>query len=291
MVSSSIVIYFNSLLKGASKTAEKYRDYFLNENIHRVVAVLASTPDREKDLAMLRQLQDQTDEFIAIGGDGTVNIVAQVAAFTASTVTVIPLGTGNDFARDLGIKGARWRMTKDIKATPIAIGRAGNIFFINHAGTGLSADLKGLQPRWLKRFAGNLSYLLAILRYLAGPMERRSAIRRNSGIDDFQVAAISKYIGGGIPVNPEGSRQQHQLHWLAVPRRSRWQQTKALILVMRGQSQRCSWLVRERAESFSLGDSEHEVELDGDILGKGPVLVSCCPGALRVNLPITHSRF
>ncbi|KFZ31972.1 hypothetical protein IDSA_04655 [Pseudidiomarina salinarum] len=288
MVSNSIVIYFNSLLKGASKTAEQYRAYLEKENIHRVVAVLASTPDREKDLTMLRQLQDQAGEYIAIGGDGTVNIVAQVAAFTEITVTVIPLGTGNDFARDLGIKGARWRMSQDIKATPIAIGRAENIFFINHAGTGLSADLKALQPRWLKRFAGNLSYLLAILRYLVGPIDRRSAIRRDSGIDDFQVATISKYIGGGIPVNPEGSRQHCELHWLAVPRRSRWQQTKALMWVMRGQPQRCSWLARDCAVSFSLGDNDHDIELDGDILGKGPMWVTCCPGALRVNLPLSN---
>ncbi|MDX1705534.1 diacylglycerol/lipid kinase family protein [Pseudidiomarina sp.] len=287
MVSNSIVIYFNSLLKGARKTAERYREYFLKENIHRVIAIIPSTADREKDLAMLRQLQNDTDEFIAIGGDGTLNIVAQVAAFTDIAVTVIPLGTGNDFALDLGIKGRCWRMNAAIKATSITIGRAGDLFFVNHAGTGLSADLKGLQPRWLKRFAGSLSYLLAIVRYLTGPMERRSAILRDKGIDDFQVVAVSKYIGGGIPVNPDGSRSQQYLYWLAVPRRSRWQQTKALLLVMRGKSEQCSWLVRDRAAEFTLGDSENAFELDGDILGIGPVQVSCCPAALRVNLPLT----
>jgi diacylglycerol kinase family enzyme len=280
-----IVIYFNSLHRHAAYYAEAYKHYFLRQSPLPEVILIASTPSREHDLAQLRQRLYALDEVVVIGGDGSINLVAQVIALQPLRLTIIPCGTGNDFARDLGLSDWRWRMQAELQIEQVTIGKAGKEYFINHAGSGLSADLISLQPRWLKQMFGRLSYSIAIVRYVFGPLSRRQQIYRRGAWYDCHIAAVSRFIGGGIPVNPYGSRQHHELQWLALPRSTRWRQLVILLQVLRQRSEQCSELEQQRSGNGKLGSADAHYELDGDLRGLGPIQIECIPAGLTVLRP------
>lgn len=98
---------------------------------------------------------------VAAGGDGTINTVIQPLIHTEAILGVIPVGTYNHFAKDLGIPLA-WRDALDVVVNgdikPIDTARINDRFFVNNISMGLYPELvarreeKGRDyPRWKAR--------------------------------------------------------------------------------------------------------------------------------------------
>jgi len=116
---------------------------------------------------------DGYDGVIAAGGDGTVfevvNGLYGQPREARVPMGVIPVGTGNAFARDLGLMPGQWRESIDIIASAgrrmVDVGRvatgAGQFHFINIVGMGFAVDA-GLRARKFKRL-GNAAYTLGTL--------------------------------------------------------------------------------------------------------------------------------
>lgn len=112
--------------------------------------------------SMIRErMHDGKRIFIAAGGDGTINTVVQALVHTDATLGVIPFGTYNHFARDLGLP-LDWREALNVATTgairQIDAARANDRFFINNISMGLYPELvarreeKGRDyPRWKAR--------------------------------------------------------------------------------------------------------------------------------------------
>jgi diacylglycerol kinase family enzyme/membrane-associated phospholipid phosphatase len=106
---------------------------------------------------------------VACGGDGTVNEVAGSLAGTGVALGVVPLGTGNLLAADLGIPSS----TEDALAVlvdgverRIDVGRADGRIFLGMTGMGLDAAMIADAPARLKRRAGWAAYAVAVARHL-----------------------------------------------------------------------------------------------------------------------------
>lgn len=84
------------------------------------------------------------DVAVAIGGDGTINETARGLAGTKTALAVIPRGSGNGFARELGMplnfEEAVMRLQRGSIA-PCDVGRANGELFLNVAGVGLEAEI------------------------------------------------------------------------------------------------------------------------------------------------------
>jgi diacylglycerol kinase family enzyme len=80
---------------------------------------------------------------VAAGGDGTVNAVAQHVAGTGTILGVLPGGTLNHFARDLGLRdmNAALEALRQGRVAGVDAGRAGDRYFVNNAGLGLYPEL------------------------------------------------------------------------------------------------------------------------------------------------------
>ena len=112
---------------------------------------------------MIRQrMRDGTKLFIAAGGDGSINHVVQPLVNSEAALGVIPAGTYNHFAKDLGIP-LDWREALDIamngETRQIDTARVNERFFVNNLSLGLYPELvakreeKGRDyPRWKARF-------------------------------------------------------------------------------------------------------------------------------------------
>jgi diacylglycerol kinase family enzyme len=112
--------------------------------------------------ALIRQrMNEGVRLFVAAGGDGTINTVIQPLVNTDAIFGVIPVGTYNHFAKDLGIPLA-WRDALDVILSgaikPIDTARINERFFVNNVSMGLYPELvarreeKGRDyPRWKAR--------------------------------------------------------------------------------------------------------------------------------------------
>jgi YegS/Rv2252/BmrU family lipid kinase len=85
-----------------------------------------------------------TDVVVAIGGDGTINETARGLVGTKTALAVVPRGSGNGFARELGMplefEEAVMRLQRGT-ISPCDIGRANGELFLNVAGVGLEAQI------------------------------------------------------------------------------------------------------------------------------------------------------
>ncbi len=92
---------------------------------------------------------------IAVGGDGTINTVAQAAHAVGCTMGVIPEGTFNYFAREHGVPPVRdaalhWLL--DAQPEPVQISAVNEQVFLVNASLGVYPDLLQDRERWKARF-------------------------------------------------------------------------------------------------------------------------------------------
>jgi YegS/Rv2252/BmrU family lipid kinase len=89
--------------------------------------------------------RDGRPRLIACGGDGTINETAQGLALSRTALGIIPLGSGNGLARELGAPldnfAAACNNILTARALRCDLGRANGEYFINLAGLGLEADI------------------------------------------------------------------------------------------------------------------------------------------------------
>ncbi len=123
--------------------------------------VLQFTPSLDVAQAIRQRTSEGVRLFVAAGGDGTVHSAVQSLINTESILGVLPIGTYNHFARDLGIPLA-WRDALEVAVSgatsQIDCGRANERFFVNNVSMGLYPELVARResrgrgyPRWKAR--------------------------------------------------------------------------------------------------------------------------------------------
>src|SRR5205823_5191048 len=124
----------------------------------RVVAPVAM------DRAIREAVASGADTVVIGGGDGTVRTAAQALAGTRTTLGVLPLGTLNHYARDLGVPtaledAARALATAEVRA--VDVGDLDGSVFVNNSAIGLYPYLVRVRERDERRW--RLGRLLALI--------------------------------------------------------------------------------------------------------------------------------
>ena len=291
MATRQVLIYYKSCSAKARALADNYQHFFAAQLGVAHVSLVPSNTDRARDISALREWLAQVEnvnerECVIVGGDGSINISAQVFAETPVTLSAIPAGTGNDFATALAIKDPLWRRQAITEVSQRSVGKVGDHYFINHAGTGISVALQRLQNDFSKRWLGRSSYLLALLRYFFTRPSKRCGISKQDSKLEFEVVTVNRAIGGGIVIYPEAQREQSTLGYLAVPQLPRLRQLNALYWLLRRQPKRSAIIVTDEAEAFTIGDTVNGIELDGDSIPlNGPATATIILGGLTVRHP------
>lgn len=158
---------------------------------------------------------DGAERIIVAGGDGTVSLVAGhlVDEFPNIELAVLPLGTGNDFARAVGIEvdhlESAWRQAIGGRAMPLDIGEIigeGVPYFINVAHGGLSGlaahDVESEHKmRW-----GAFAYWMTAVGRLMETQEYRLEVQLDDEVVEMEsyglLVANGRYVGGGFPAAP-----------------------------------------------------------------------------------------
>ncbi len=255
-------------------------------------AELGAEPLAQKAVA------DGMERVLVSGGDGTVKEAAEALVGTGVDLAVLPAGTGNLLAVNVGIPNdteAAMRLALSGEALPTDVGRANGQVFLIMAGIGADARMIRDADRNLKRRLGPLAYFAAALRNLGRPrtlftitVDGRQ-VRRHA--QTVLVANLGR-ITGGIELIP-GADPADGLLQVAVLRARTLREMGELAwgaLLGRVRSD-------DRLEIYSgrdvliESDTPQPVELDGNDVGTTSRLqVTVEPGALRLIRPSEFER-
>lgn len=245
------------------------------------------------------------DVVMAAGGDGTVRCVAQALAGTGIAMGLVPLGTGNLLARNLGIVLADpLRACRDIlngTTTPIDVALATldhakeQHLFLVAAGLGYDAAIMAHTKDELKDRVGWLAYVEAGIRNLPGrgikatiTVDGRDVIRRR--VRGVMVGNCGKLMGG-VEIFPDASVTDGILDLVVLSPRGRfgWIWVIAGMFHRKGAKSRSVHNFSGKRAEITL-DSDQDFQLDGDHLGKARHLaVTVDHEALVIMMTAPHT--
>jgi diacylglycerol kinase (ATP) len=156
---------------------------------------------------------------VAAGGDGTVNEVVNGIAGRPVVFGVLPLGTVNVFAWELGLpRGleAAWRVVRDGTTRKLDLGRANQRYFVQMLGVGLDAQALLETSLEFRRLLGPASYILRALAIAGGrsaPQLKIESCGRACLQGQFLLVGNGRFYGGPFSVFP-GARPDDG--WLDV---------------------------------------------------------------------------
>jgi diacylglycerol kinase (ATP) len=233
------------------------------------------------------------------GGDGTASDTAAALAGITLPMGIIPLGTGNDFARGIGLpRGRDVDAWVDIIANgapnPIDMGRyrtgTAEGCFLNVASTGFDAAVTRAALRLKKRINLPFIYLLAIPAALPALGFSRvtldvDGIRLKRRVLMVAVANGGRY-GGGIRINPAGAPDDGFFDLVTYRAASPVKLVATLPRFLRGDHRRMDQVETMRCRSVRIdGETPLPVNIDGEIKGTTPLAASIVPGGLTLLMP------
>jgi YegS/Rv2252/BmrU family lipid kinase len=224
--------------------------------------------------------------FVAVGGDGTVNLVVNallVHEWTEPpTLGILPAGTGCDFVRIFGIS-----QDMELAARHLAGGetnRSDAAVNIAQAGIGAASATTADRIAWMR----GLRYQTAF--WLTLPGFRRTDVTLRVGKREYRGDAISvilangQFFGNGMNVAPKATVISGEIDAQVISARK--QQAPLLMRkAARGLHLTHKEVHRLRGREFSLETKDPwPVEADGEYLGLTPLTGRVLPGALDIKI-------
>src|SRR5207244_9908828 len=135
------------------------------ESLAQDCVVCATTRTGEGEQMARRGVEEGFQKIVAAGGDGTINEVVNGLAGANVTLGLLPIGTMNVFATELGLPVHDlefcWSIVKSNSTRSVDLPKANQKFFVQLGGVGLDAQVVKETSSQLKRNFGPLSYLIS----------------------------------------------------------------------------------------------------------------------------------
>jgi diacylglycerol kinase (ATP) len=254
------------------------------------VDVHASTSPADMTQAAADASRGAFDRVVVCGGDGTLHLSVREFDLANGTLALIPLGSGDDFAKVLGIpRGLRAACELALRgrAREIDVAVANGIRFLGVAGLGFDSEVARYANEDVKFLRGSLVYLYAILRVLPRFTPHRVTIdgNRNEEIM-FATVGNSRQYGGGIRITPDAKIDDRELDLCIVHRTSRMQLLKTLPQAYTGAHVKSPFVETGRSTGFSFSSERPmDVYADGELITMTPVRFALASERLRIVAP------
>ncbi len=284
------------LIQSALKERGKSAEYFQT-----------SERGHAEELAKLA-IESGSRLIVAVGGDGTLHEVTNAILKSGRddvTLGLIPFGTGNDFARGVGlggdlthvitalVDGVRHRI--DIGEI-VGVGLNGTRNFLVAAGVGFVADTAKTVNEGIRGLTGPAAYIYGAIRTLRHftPIELSMSL---DGAPAQQLAAMLLSIsnvattGGGIRIAPKALPDDGLLDLCLVAKISKFKLMQKLPGAFLGKHVGDPSVTMLRAKTIDIKTSVPvQLWIDGEVMGMTPARVQIREAALPMMLPDSYVR-
>jgi len=139
---AKISIYLNAKASGTDRFVweKKLREYLFRHQL--IIHTPSSIDELKKEVAC--DIKEGTEYIFSVGGDGTANVLIQELAGTQVRLLIIPTGTANDLASELGISRNIKKiitMFQNRQIEPIDLININGKYMITNGGIGLASDV------------------------------------------------------------------------------------------------------------------------------------------------------
>jgi diacylglycerol kinase (ATP) len=237
---------------------------------------------------------------VAMGGDGTLQLLVRETVGLEVEIGVIPAGSGNDYASALGIRN--WKHAVQVVAmgrirpvdlVQVRFANGEQAFYLGGGGVGLDAEAARLASGKFHNWPGRLRYLAAAVTALRGYSgvdveleSMQASVPKISGRVLLAAALNTSTYGGGLCLAPNARVDDGELDVVIIEMMS------SLEILMR-----IPWLLfkgelnTNRAKRFRAKKIRFSVANDkwfhgdGEMLGQGAAEIELLPGAIRMFVP------
>lgn len=240
------------------------------------------------------------DLLVIAGGDGTINEAVNgllsAGGGGASSMALVPLGTANVLANEIGLATAPAAVARAIArgvSVRAYVGVANGRCFTAMAGAGFDAHVVANVSLRLKRLFGKGAYVMESLRQLwRFPFPRYRVTVDGESYDAASViVAKGHFYGGRYVCAPEARLDQPEFHVCLFERGGRWNAVRYALALALGRLPRLPdfRVVRGRAVTID-GPAGDPLQGDGDIIAHLPVRIEIAPQPLRLIVPSDSDR-
>jgi len=240
------------------------------------------------------------DLLVIAGGDGTINEAVNGLLSRggdgASALALVPLGTANVLANEIGLAVAPAAVARTIArgaAVRAYVGVANGRCFTAMAGVGFDAHVVANVSLRLKRLLGKGAYVMESLRQLwRFPFPRYRVTVDGRSYDAASViVAKGHFYGGRYVCAPDARLDQPEFHVCLFERGGRWNAIRYALALALGRLPRLAdfRILRGRAVTID-GPAGDPLQGDGDIIAHLPVRIEIAPQPLRLIVPSDSDR-
>src|SRR6476660_8365894 len=262
------------------------------ESITRGCPIRVTSHPGEAEALAQHAVRDGLARSVAAGGDGTVNQVANGIAGSNAALGLLPFGTVNVFAMELGLPLYNLKLCWDIingeNVRLIDLPSANGKYFVQLGGVGLDAQVVKETSLALKRSFGPLSYLISAAQIAARQPPKLFIESENSSVREgsFVLIGNGRLYGGPFPFFKRAIIDDGLFDVVVFKRLGYLEIIKYLQDVIFSSEIRAPEIEYFQTRRLRI-TSEQDVplELDGELAGSCPVEFQIQKKALRVLAP------
>lgn len=259
-----------------------------------ITDVILTTSEGDEDRLTRSCLQREATTIVAVGGDGTCTRIANAILSTGSAcrLGVLPCGTGNDFAKTLGVSRHSAPMIAELCASGptvrMDVGRADGHYFLNSCGFGFDASVleASARVRFLKGDAVYIYSALAQLLAYTGTSVEADGARATDG-DQMLMITVSngRWLGGAFQIAPAASVLDGELDVAFFRDANVLRRVQLFAAALKGTHLTPPSVTSRKARRLSLRfPAPPAMEIDGELRhAEGRMVeIECVPKALSV---------
>ncbi len=258
-------------------------------------ALRTTTAPGDARTAAARAVGEGFKTIVAAGGDGTVNDVVNGIAGADVALGILPVGTMNVFAAELGLPGdldEAWAIIRAGRTRKIDLLRANSRYFVQLAGVGLDAQVVQETSWTSKKNFGPLSYVFSAAQ-IAGRKPPPLIIEADGVRREGSLVLIGngRYYGGPVVVFKDARPDDGRLDVLIFKNLGYLDIARYLSAIFMGSHTGQSDV--EYFQTKKVGVSSPEdvpVQVDGEVVMQLPVTFRISSRKLRVVVPVGREK-
>jgi YegS/Rv2252/BmrU family lipid kinase len=244
---------------------------------------------QQTEQKLVQRVTAYTD-VVAIGGDGTLNMLCNLLAHKNIALGIIPCGTGNDFSRHIYKKSDDiFKTVTQDNSIQIDLGKCQQRYFINVLGVGYDGMVAEQTCGDKKMMFRSFFYLWHALKYLLVFKEQNIELRSPHFQKDEKTFMVvfgnGTFFGNGMNITPNADITDGVLDCCWIGQLSFFKKCYCLIKLYSGKHLSTRNIEYVHGKEFEVTTKGHPIEADGEFIGYTPAHIQSVEKALLLKVP------